>query len=126
MKRRLVTVTDVVLVLAVAVAAIAAAAAAASGGDGLFAEVTWEDRSRVIDLMAVDEEYDMEIVSCGIRVVLTVDRGSIRVKSSECPDGVCVSAGELTRPGQCAVCMPARLTVRLYGSAAGSEVDAVL
>ncbi len=41
---------------------------------------------------------------------------------SDCPDGVCVRTGWLTRPGQSAVCLPKRLILRIEGE---GDVDAV-
>ena len=48
---------------------------------------------------------------------LTVEAegGAVRVTSADCPDKLCVAAGDLTRAGDCAVCVPNRTVVRLVG-----------
>lgn len=38
------------------------------------------------------------------------------VESSACPDRLCVNCGKLTRAGEAAICLPARVTLRLSGS----------
>lgn len=40
------------------------------------------------------------------------------VLSSHCPDKVCVKFGKLTRAGETAVCLPAKITLRLEGTGA--------
>ena len=49
-----------------------------------------------------------------IRLLLEPD--GVSFLSSECPDQTCVRTGKLTRPGQSAVCLPARVSVYLKGS----------
>ena len=46
------------------------------------------------------------------------------VASSTCPDQVCVKTGTLTRAGESAICLPARISLRLEGS--GNTVDAMV
>lgn len=37
------------------------------------------------------------------------------VLSSECPDKICVNKGKLTRGGEAAICLPAKVSLRLEG-----------
>ena len=46
------------------------------------------------------------------------------VTASTCPDQVCVQTGQLTRAGESAICLPARVTLRLEGG--GDSVDATV
>lgn len=39
------------------------------------------------------------------------------VLSSQCPDKICVNKGKLTRAGESALCLPARVSLRLEGGA---------
>lgn len=56
-------------------------------------------------------------------VVLLVEPDGISFVHSSCPDQTCVRTGKLTRAGQTAVCLPARVSVRLEGG--GQTVDAM-
>ena len=56
-------------------------------------------------------------------LVVAVDRKGAWIAEASCPDQICVRTGKITAPGQAAVCLPARLSVRLIGE--GSRVDAV-
>lgn len=39
-----------------------------------------------------------------------------QILSSACPDQVCVKTGKITKSGETAVCLPARITLRLEGA----------
>ena len=59
-----------------------------------------------------------------VSVTLFLDTQGAGFAQSECPDQICVACGRLTEPGQCAVCLPARVSVRLQGGGTPSA-DAV-
>ena len=48
----------------------------------------------------------------------------VAVVAADCPDGVCVSQGKISRPGQSIVCLPHHLVVRVQG-AEEAEVDGI-
>lgn len=60
----------------------------------------------------------------GIEVSIELSPQGAAVVSSTCPDQVCVKTGQLTRAGESAICLPARVTLRLEG--AGESVDATV
>ncbi len=76
-----------------------------------------------VDLSSLAEE---KVLNLGgpYRVRLRAGPGFIEFLSSDCPDQVCVRTGRLTRAGETAVCLPARISVRLEGGAGGGT-DAV-
>lgn len=57
-----------------------------------------------------------------ISVTVLLEPGQVSIIHSDCPDQICVNTGVLTRPGQSAVCLPARVSVRIVGES-GSGVD---
>lgn len=59
----------------------------------------------------------------GVTNVIEIDGKQVRFAQSNCPDQVCVRTGTLTRAGQIAVCLPTRVTVRIFGADTG--VDAI-
>ena len=48
-------------------------------------------------------------------VTVLLEPGKVSIVHSDCPDQICVNTGVLTRPGQSAVCLPARVAVRIVG-----------
>lgn len=65
-------------------------------------------------------EVEIEGKNCIVLTIVFYSDGAA-VKSSACPDKICVNAGKLTRSGETAVCLPAGVTLRLEG---GNGVDA--
>lgn len=56
----------------------------------------------------------------GIELTVVFYPDGAAVKESACPDKVCVGFGKLTRVGESAVCLPAKVVLRLEGA---PEVD---
>ena len=50
-----------------------------------------------------------------ISVTVLLEPGQVSISHSDCPDQICVNTGVLTQPGQSAVCLPARVSVRIVG-----------
>lgn len=50
-----------------------------------------------------------------ISVTVLLEPGKVSIVHSDCPDQICVNTSVLTRPGQSAVCLPARVAVRIVG-----------
>lgn len=48
-------------------------------------------------------------------VTVLLEPGQVSIVHSDCPDQICVNTGVLTCPGQSAVCLPARVAVRIVG-----------
>lgn len=59
-----------------------------------------------------------------IQVTVEFSPQGAAVVASGCPDQVCVRTGTLTKAGETAVCLPARVTLRLEGG--GDSVDATV
>lgn len=58
----------------------------------------------------------------GLEVAVEFSPQGARVVSAQCPDKTCQRAGALTQSGDCAVCLPARVVLRLEGG--GQSMDA--
>lgn len=59
-------------------------------------------------IIEIDNEYG--------RNTVVIDRSGASVVYSDCADGIEVKAGRIDRSGQCLICLPHRLTVRLEGN----------
>lgn len=114
--------------LALIAVVLAAAAAAAwilwfPAGEEAVAviAVNGEEVTR-IRLDGVTTGYDLPL-DAEPQVILRVEPGRICFQKAGCPDQICVNTGWLTSPGQTAVCLPARASVRIEGA---GGVDAVV
>lgn len=58
---------------------------------------------------------EMLVLEGEISVTVLLEPGQVSIVHSDCPDQICVHTGVLTRPGQSAVCLPARVAVRIVG-----------
>lgn len=109
----------VLIVCAVLLAAAAFMWFQLQPSQGLVAVV--EQEGNVLYRIDLDQQTQAEILDLGgpYHVILAVEPGAVAFQQSDCPDQTCVRAGKLTRAGQAAVCLPARISVRL--EAAGGE-----
>ena len=53
---------------------------------------------------------------------ILAENGRIRFQQAKCPDQICVHTGWISNQGQTAACLPARVLIRLEGTATG-DVD---
>lgn len=65
-----------------------------------------------IPLASVSEPYELAVEGDGT-AVLSVSSQGVAFKTSDCPDKLCVNTGLLTRSGESAVCLPARVSVKI-------------
>ncbi len=113
-------------------AALAAAAGTALCAAALFARgfqtaeyAEIAVNGKIIMKIPLDTEpRDITVKAGGGFNVVRVGEGRAAVVSADCPDLVCVRTGEISRPGEGAVCLPHRLVLRVTGEPKGGP-DAV-
>ena len=87
-------------------------------------EVGGEEQVRV-DLTTLTEPREESFAGAdGHGLTVRFSPQGVQVIQADCPDQVCVGAGLLTRSGEAAVCLPARIVVRLEGGEI-NEIDGV-
>ena len=66
----------------------------------------------------LSRQTEAETIGLGgnYHITLLLEPGAISFSHSDCPDQVCVRTGKLTKPGQAAVCLPAKVSVRIAGN----------
>lgn len=103
------------LAVALLLAAAGILAPAFGRTDGVTAEIIC-DKTLVctVDLTKVKEPYDIPLEN---GVTVTVSPGAIRFSHADCPNQLCVRAGELTKAGESAACIPNRTLIRVRGPA---------
>ena len=106
---------DVLIIGCVLLAAIAAGAFFWFRSPGARAVVTVDGEEYAVYDLAVDMRSEIR-TALGTNV-LVIEHGSAYIASADCPDGLCVGQGRISREGQMLVCLPHRLTVEITGTA---------
>lgn len=75
-----------------------------------------------IDLRNVTQAYYIDIGSQYPTKIL-VEPGKISFYESTCPDKICEHYGKLSRKGQFATCLPARVIIRIIGK--NQNIDSI-
>ena len=74
-----------------------------------------------LSLLQLSEPKEI-VVEGEITVKIMVSSDGAWVEYSECPDKVCVRTGKITAAGESALCLPARVSIRLVGSGGSDGV----
>ena len=70
------------------------------------------------ELSAVSSETEYEFTGAdGIKLTVLISPEGAQISRSDCTDNICVRTGRLERAGESAICLPAKLSVRLEGGA---------
>ena len=89
-------------------------------GDGAYLEISTPEGSWAYSLR---EDREIRLHSRGIELVVRIESGTAYVSTSDCPDGVCVASGRISRSGETVICAPAG--VRLLVKGGDADVDFV-
>lgn len=68
------------------------------------------------------EDQTVRVQGRSGEMVVQIEHGSVRVLEADCPDGICVSTGAVSAPGEVVACVPNGVVLRVEGS--GDELDA--
>ena len=71
---------------------------------------------------SLSEDREIEIISSGHTLVLTIEDGEARVTQADCPDKVCVRTAPITAKGGTIVCVPAKVIIKAEGGDPG-DID---
>ncbi len=77
----------------------------------------------LIEIAAEDEVYTLPLnvnathtfSSNNHELTLVIENSSVRVASHSCPDGLCAAMGDIEKPGETIVCLPAKAVIRILG-----------
>ena len=118
---RKLTFSDVLVVVLLLFAAVFSACFSLSRDAGTTCTVMY---GGVSETFSLSENRVIPVFSNGHALTVTIENGAVSVTESDCPDGVCVNSGTISRAGQAVVCVPAQVTVRVDGGTK-TEFDAV-
>lgn len=77
-----------------------------------------------IELEAVEKPYELSL-PCSPKATLLIENGAISFCKADCTDKVCVNTGKLTKRGDTAACLPAKVVV-VIENGEKNEVDAIV
>lgn len=84
-------------------------------GESIVIDVNGEKTE--IKLAEISDSEDIYVVGAdNIELDISVDKDSARIVKSTCRDQVCVRTGEIKKEGESAVCLPARVSLRITGT----------
>lgn len=77
--------------------------------------------------LTLDDEasFSVEGYQGGINRIVIHD-GKAYVTEADCPDGLCVKTGEISRTGETIVCLPHRVVVEIKGESSSDDLDSVV
>jgi hypothetical protein len=93
------------------------------GGMGTEARYAQIRGSQGVVTVALDHARSVDVPGALGPSTLEIAPGAIRVRTAPCAGRQCVHAGWLRRPGDAAVCVPGRLSVRVLGADAFDAVS---
>ncbi len=114
-----ITIPDGIVLLVLVIVTVAVAFAVYSRkSDGTYFTVTTPDGCEIYSL---SDEREFSITSNGITLKIKVSGGAVSVTESDCPDGICVHHGAISKSGDPIVCIPARVVIEIIDG--GGERD---
>lgn len=69
-----------------------------------------------VQTVSLSGDRVIPVQSNGHSLTVVIENGAVSVTESDCPDGVCVNTGTISRTGQAIVCVPAGMTVQIDGN----------
>lgn len=107
--------------LAVAVIAAVCLQLFTGQGSQVIAYVDGEEVGR----WSLEETVDVVLQTATGQNRLMIEDGRAYVTEADCPDGICVKQGKISRTGQTIVCLPHKLVIEIEGEAEENGIDAV-
>ena len=110
---RKLTFSDILIVVLTLLAAVFSAFFLFFRDAGTSCTVSYGQKSETFSLA---ENRVIPVHSNGYTLTVVIGNGAVSVTESDCPDGICVNSGTISRTGQAIVCVPAGVTVRIDGT----------
>ena len=79
---------------------------------------------RKAELEKVEKAYELEL-PCSPKATLLIEKGAVSFCEADCADKVCVNTGKLTKRGDTAACLPARVVV-VIENGENKDIDALV
>jgi len=82
----------------------------------------WESESGsvvFVDINGDERQFDLtndrtvNLYSCGHSLKMVIKNGEVYVSESDCQDNTCVHMGKISTQGECIVCVPAKIYIKI-------------
>lgn len=80
-------------------------------------------RGEEYGVYALNEDRTIEVVREGHSNVVSIQSGTVHMKSADCHNQVCVDTGVISRTGETIVCLPNRVVVEILADGKGGDAD---
>ena len=113
----------IVVALLVLVGAAIALGVFLFSGKGKTAEVRIDGKICARYSLSQDRSIRLSGAGGGTNL-LVIKNGEAYIAEADCPDGLCIRTGSISRVGQSVVCLPHRIVVEITGDAGdGNDID---
>lgn len=110
---------DIILALALLVVALSVfLIITLTREDGVLVRVEIDGEEAATYSLSEDGEYPLN----GGTNLLVIEDGKAHVREANCPDGLCVRQGRISRSGERIVCLPNRVVVEVVGGEADTDL----
>ncbi len=77
----------------------------------------------VVGEYSLYETRTLTLQGTGGTNLLRIQNGQAWIEDADCPDGLCIRTGKISRQGQSIICLPHQLVVEVQGVTSGNEID---
>ncbi len=92
-----------------------------TGQNGKSVEVSVDGKT--VGLYDLNTDRKVEIQGLNGKNYLVIENGEAYMEKAECPDGLCVNMGKISRQGQSIICLPNKVVVKIVGDEAEESSD---
>lgn len=88
-------------------------------GQGASAEIIYDGQT--IRTLPLDSNVQITVSGKLGDSIICVQDGSIYIQSAPCHDNTCLKTGKINKTGECIICVPQRLVIKIIGAKAGPD-----
>ena len=78
-------------------------------------EVEIYENNRLIKQLKIDIDSIIELKSTIGKFIVEINKGKVHVAGSQCPAKICMKTGWIHKDGQCIVCAPNKILIKITG-----------
>ena len=110
----------IIIILSVALVAVLSVRIYSGRDEEAVLHITTPESESVYPL---DRDIEIEVEGAIGSALVIISGGTAHIEESPCENKLCILAGEISKPGQWAACMPNRVFISIEGGSDDSEID---
>ncbi len=87
----------------------------ASAAENSFAVISYRD-GRASETYSLSSDREIPIQCGQYSMLILIEDGKVSVAESNCPDGICIKTGKISKIGETLVCAPAGVSVKIVST----------